>query len=137
MRDLIGEAWEDIKPHVEDELRSNAMNPTYQQLLQAIQPLPLTKRVIFRCKSCKRVRTFDYAEYQGHLYRLQPWCDGILLAHPEYDLRCSCGSQNVNSGQVVGTVTHKHCNERCEEATNAVCNCSCGGARHGIAYKER
>ncbi len=115
------------------------MNPTYQQLLQAIQPLPLTKRVIFRCKTrgCGKVRTFDYAEYQGKFYRLQPWDDGFNIASPESDLRCPCRSKNVAASDIVGTVTRKHCDERCEGAVSAVCNCSCGGKNHGIAYKER
>jgi len=52
MRDLIGEAWEDIKPHLEDEIRSNEMNKAQQREMairaarsqarkQGIEPLEL------------------------------------------------------------------------------------------------
>jgi hypothetical protein len=35
---------------------------------------------------------------------------------------------------VEGRLSERHCDSRCENARGVVCNCSCGGARHGIAW---
>ena len=94
-----------------------------------------TQRVLFRCQRCKRVFAHEYSAFDGGLYRAVEQSGMAYLASPESDARCPlCRSQRVTSGAIKASITHTHCDERCESATGFICNCSCGGANHGSAY---
>ena len=103
----------------------------YQEIAEVAQAAHPSTRVIFCCKRCPIVRSFEYLSIDSQLVRVLP----DYLATPESDLRCPCGSRFVDSGHVVGTVTSKPCSEACQDAHNFVCKCSCGGANHGMAHR--
>jgi hypothetical protein len=106
----------------------------YQQFVNWMQSDERqSKRILFRCKSCKHSFAYDYLVHEQGMYRLAD----TFLATLRSDSVCpSCHSKAVTSGEVVGNVTHKHCNELCEFATGLTCNCSCGGKNHGKAYLQ-
>ncbi len=107
------------------------------ELAQGLE-LP-TKRIIYTCQSCRHVFAYDYLIVEaGHgipagTYRQ----DNVrFLVVPEQDMRhCpKCNFRLCKPAEVVGKHSHKPCDERCMDAKNATCTCSCGGANHGKAH---
>ena len=100
-----------------------------------------TTRIIFRC-NCKHVWAQDYErDARGHLLRTWQAAPEDTNQHPfstpEADQRCpKCHHLNVTYGEVIGKVSQKPCDARCMDATGFICNCSCGGKRHGQGHVE-
>lgn len=110
-------------------------------------------RVIFRCKnkSCKHVWAKEYRKvYQvvGYtewskvthkpytvkdVYQYQRIEDGKVIRY-EMDFNCPACGQRGESDIVVGTFSEHVCDARCMGVKKGACECSCGGANHGINY---
>lgn len=50
-------------------------------------------------------------------------------------MRCHCGAP-VKMTQIQGRVTDTKCGARCTSATGPVCDCECGGNRHGEDHRS-
>ncbi len=96
------------------------------------------QRVIFTCQQCRHVFAYDYMVVEaGHGIPAGTYRQGAgFLLSPEQDMRhCpACSFRYCKPTEVVGKHSHKACDERCMDAKNAVCCCSCGGANHGKAH---
>lgn len=103
--------------------------------------LTKTNRVIFTCKNknCKQVWAFEYENANNglsagsSLYRIE---NGKKVFYGEdINGRCpNCRSLHIEGNRVEGKVTDHVCNAKCMSAKNGACECSCGGANHGISH---
>jgi hypothetical protein len=65
---------------------------------------------------------------------LNPDCMAIFFSHdPEATCR-ACERNGLQYAVVAGEVTGSPCNSICTNATDAKCECSCGGANHGAKW---
>jgi hypothetical protein len=74
-------------------------------------------RIICRCYKCQITQSFEI-EAGASSFRVCPACKKMMVSTPVK------GKYNPN---------HK-CNAKCTNAISGVCDCSCGGANHGIGH---
>lgn len=104
----------------------------------AVATSPKT-RVIFHCNRCKKTWAKEYRTFipTGDLYYMVE-VDGVRRRHfygEDVNGRCIyCNSLNFESNKVEGKVTTHVCDARCMGAKMGKCECSCGGANHGISH---
>lgn len=98
---------------------------TQSILEQSLQP---SKRCVYRCGNCKHAWAYEYISFEGIYYR--PTLN-YLYDMDQDQQRCpKCNARRVKGGEIKGTVSSKPCSEKCLEASNEVCHCSCGGLNH-------
>ncbi len=102
-----------------------------------------TVNSIRKCRRCNHVRTFVYAVATNTgLYRA---AGPIVVSYQDdsqfggsllpASLRCpSCGGFEKVATVNKTRVTKHECNGKCMASTSGVCECSCGGKNHGMAY---
>ena len=74
-----------------------------------------TTRSLGRCRSCKKAHRVDATS----------WI---------FSVKCECGT-TVKLAPVVGSYDeHVNCGAKCRNAVGPSCDCSCGGANHGINH---
>lgn len=110
---------------------------SYQDMAERAMLLPV-RRVMFRCKNkqCKHAWARDYAVIQSPrpsqpdtLYRVSP--DAIMMLRDD-SLCPVCNGTWIQTTALEGVhVAHKPCDDRCVNAANSICHCSCGGKNHG------
>lgn len=86
-----------------------------------------------------------YGNYEGVDFRairdglkcyqcLNPDCMAVFFSHePEAACR-ACAQNGLQYAVVAGTVSGSPCNSICTNATDARCDCSCGGSNHGAKW---
>lgn len=106
--------------------------------------------VIYNCKSCKRGKRVDYAlgnartgfsriDSTGKAVPAAVWiqsCGGgkptVYGGDTEMGI-CACGKM-MTFGALKAFLNPDHkCDARCTSARGHNCECSCGGANHGVA----
>lgn len=80
----------------------------------------LKRTWICRCRACKAHRRVE-AGTEVEMWNGKP-C-----------VRCECGAGTMVAKPLQGRVTDHECNARCMASKGHVCECSCGGANHGVA----
>ncbi len=76
MRDLIGEAWDDLLPHIEDELRSNEMRQSTWTLTAVARSSWDIPRVLERVTG---VKTSDKSRVADDMYKRLPECHEVQI----------------------------------------------------------
>lgn len=79
----------------------------------------LSRVWIARCSDCKAHQ------------RLEAGTE-VRMRNKRPSLRCACGSM-MDVHLLRGSVTHHQCDDRCLTAKGFRCECSCGGANHGVS----
>ena len=74
---------------------------------------------IARCPGCRAHRRIERGDVVA-------WWNG------RPSIACECG-RSMGAKLLKGFVTDHECDARCMGAKGHVCECSCGGANHGVA----
>src|ERR1017187_6682279 len=78
------------------------------------------------CGAAKRVDGFSYRSYEGY---------GRYVRQIEWPtVTCSYGRPDPSISEIRVTVTEHVCGGACTSATGPNCECSCGGANHGVGH---
>jgi hypothetical protein len=110
-------------------------------------------RIIFKCKTkgCKQVWAKEYrkvfrvmpeeiwSKWGGKPYKIEAVYDYLRIENgrtfsAEDDCQCSKCDSRGEPNIVVGKHSDHVCDARCMSAKNGACECSCGGANHGINH---
>lgn len=106
---------------------------------QEIQPK--IQRIFIKCYECKKTYAVEYREeLRGKwIYLLHDTPDGAVdhYKDPLYKQCPSCQGQRLKCIWLkhIKVVETTACDRRCTKAAGDTCNCSCGGANHGIDHK--
>ena len=108
-------------------------------MTQAAVATSKTTRVIFHCNRCKHTWAKEYRTFipTNSLYYMEE-VNGVRTRHffgDDANGRCvKCNSLNFDYNKVEGKVTGHVCGAKCIGAKSGTCECSCGGANHGISH---
>lgn len=79
------------------------------------------------CKGAKRTVTSQPLKCQRCTAIYSKWVGGEKIGYQGYP-------RAMRVKRIVGIVTDHVCDPRCTSAIGSKCECSCGGANHGMAY---
>lgn len=103
-----------------------------------------TARITFKClyKPCGKFWTKDFVKRHegwklvgsGPLAYFRPtW--KVVGYYPIGETCPFCGSNRVKQNVITGKINDTPCDGRCTSARGHNCECSCGGANHGIDHR--
>lgn len=75
---------------------------------------------ICRCKGCKAHKRIEGGT------EVEVW-------NGKPAVRCNCGAGTMVAKLLQGATSEHECGDRCMSSKGHVCECSCGGANHGVA----